>query len=79
MKKVNLAFCILVCGVAIAAILHTGIAYLNFVFAAPAYTSAPAEVAFLLLVPYALGIILLLLVWLIVRRICRKKHENNVR
>ena len=74
MKKINSIFRILLIVVAAVAILHTGIAYFNL-FRAQNTFSAPAELAFLILVPYALGMIVLLLVWLIIWRV--KKMQNQ--
>ena len=74
MKKVNLVFRVLLILAAVAAAVHTMTVYLGWILSPTRYfSSAPAEVTFLLLVPYAFGICMLLLIWLIVWLVKRKK------
>ena len=77
MKKVNLVFRVLLILVAVAAVLHTGIAYI-IALTTWKSTSFPAEVVFFFVgIWYVLGVIFLLLIWLIVWRIQKRKAERK--
>ena len=79
MKKIHLFFGILCAIILIVAAVHTTVTYVN-ILNAQATTSLPPEAAFVFVgVPYAIGLAVLLLIWLVVwlirRRTC-KKNEN---
>lgn len=78
MKKVNLLFRILLIIVAIAGVLHTGISYIvTLINYNPLATSFPAEaVLFFVGIWYVLGIMALLLVWLVIYLIKKRKTQK---
>ena len=76
MKKIHLFFGILSAMIVIVAAVHITVAYVSILNAQPV-TSIPPEAAFVFVgVPYAIGLAVLLLIWLAVwlirRRTCKK-------
>ena len=78
MKKVNLLFRILLIIVAIAGVLHTGLSYIvTLINYNPLTTSFPAEaVLFFVGIWYVLGIMALLLVWLVIWLLKKRKTQK---
>ena len=70
----NLLFLISILLVLLACAINIGIAYYNI--AHTPYTSAPAWVAFVLIVPYGLGALGLGIIWLITW-LCLKRKQNK--
>lgn len=84
LKKINLAFLIVLIVVLAAGIVHTAVLYGKYLYAASQWlTGAPAEVAFFMLIPYAFGALLWGIVWIGVyfgvRRKIRKGEVHDVR
>lgn len=79
MKKVNLVFRILLIIAAIAGVLHTGISYIvTLINYNPIATSFPAEaVIFFVGIWYVIGIMAILLVWLVIWLIIKRKTQKE--
>ena len=73
MKKVNLSFLVVELLVLLACAVHIGIAYYNI--AHDLSTSAPASVAFFLLIPYAIAAVVVGIVWLVVFLAIRRRSN----
>lgn len=73
-KKINVIFAVITALIALACIVHTAIRY--YQIANDQMTSAPASVAFFLIIPYAIALIVNLVVWFLVRKYRRRQSEK---
>lgn len=74
-KKLFWIFLIIILLLAAAGIVHTAIVYVSILNSVG--TSFPLETAFLFLIPYAIAIALVGLIWLIVYAILRKNTKRQ--
>ena len=72
--KLNLIFIVIILCLAVACIVHTTVSYVSI--ANDEMTSAPPEVAFFLIIPYAFFMLISAICWLITVRIY-KKHKKE--
>lgn len=70
LRKLDYIFLVLLAITLTACITHIVIAYINI--SKQISTSAPPSVAFLLFVPYSLGIMIEIIIWLVIRKVTNK-------
>ena len=73
MKRIAAVFVCILVALAIACTIHVTIAYINILHQETA--SAPASIAFLLIIPYGIAEIIVLTLWLIVVHIVKKDKK----
>lgn len=70
-KTLKLVFLVVTIILSVAMVTHVAIAYVGI--ANDPYTSAPADIAFLLIIPYAIAICIVATVWMILSK--KEKKE----
>ena len=75
LKRINLFFIVILACLIVACAVHVAINYVNI--ANDELTSAPPEVAFFLIIPYAFFMLIVATCWLIIARKCRKTQNRE--
>lgn len=78
-KKLNIVFIVLAVFAVLAGLVHTMWVYLGWVFADNYNSSAPAEVAFLFIIPYLILSAAVLVAWQLYKRIAALQSEGDLK
>lgn len=78
-KKLNIVFIVLAVFAVLAGLVHTMWVYLGWVFADNYNSSAPAEIAFLFIIPYLLVSAAVLVAWQLYKRIAALQSEGDLK